>query len=60
RVINIDQIRQIFAETERGQFARDWMQEFALGMPTLHRLRRAAAQSGMEQTGREWRARFGT
>lgn len=59
RVINEDAIRQIFAETERGEFARDWMQEWALGMPTLHRMRRAAAASPMEQTGRTWRAEFG-
>jgi len=59
RVINEDAIRQIFAETEQGEFARDWMQEFALGMPTLHRMRRTGANSRMEQTGREWREKFG-
>lgn len=59
RVINEDEIRKIFAETERGEFARDWMQEFALGMPTLHRMRRTGAQSKMEQTGKEWREKFG-
>jgi ketol-acid reductoisomerase len=59
RVINEDEIRKIFAETEAGVFARDWMQEFALGMPILHRLRRAAANSTMEKTGREWRRDFG-
>lgn len=59
RVINEDEIKKIFAETERGEFARDWMQEFALGMPTLHRMRRTGAQSKMEQTGKEWREKFG-
>lgn len=59
RVINEDAIREIFAETERGEFARDWMQEFALGMPTLHRMRRTGAQSTMEKTGAEWREKFG-
>ena len=59
RVINEAEIRKIFAETERGEFARDWMQEFALGMPTLHRMRRTGANSTMEQTGKLWREQFG-
>lgn len=59
RVINEDAVRQIFKETEAGVFARDWMQEFALGMPILSRLRRTAAQSDMEKTGKEWREQFG-
>lgn len=59
RVIDEQEIRTIFAETEAGIFARDWMQEFALGMPQLHRLRRTAANSAMEKTGREWRKDFG-
>ena len=59
RVINDDEIRKIFAETEKGIFARDWMQEWALGMPMLHRLRRTAAESEMEKTGTTWRRDFG-
>jgi ketol-acid reductoisomerase len=59
RVINEAEIRKIFAETERGEFAREWMNEFALGMPILHRMRRTWAQSTMEKTGREWREKFG-
>ena len=59
RVIDEDEIRQIFAETENGVFARDWMQEWALGMPMLHRLRRTAAESAMEKTGSTWRKDFG-
>jgi ketol-acid reductoisomerase len=59
RVVNEDAIRAIFRETERGEFARDWMQEWALGMPTLHRLRRTAADSEMEKTGQTWRQDFG-
>jgi ketol-acid reductoisomerase len=59
RVINEDEIRKIFAETEAGIFARDWMHEWALGMPQLHRLRRTARQSGMEKTGGQWREDFG-
>jgi ketol-acid reductoisomerase len=59
RVVNEEEIRRIFAETEKGVFARDWMQEFALGMPMLHRLRRTAAESDMEKTGKQWRKEFG-
>ena len=59
RVVNADEVRKIFDETERGLFARDWMQEFALGMPQLHRLRRTGAESDMERTGRAWREQFG-
>jgi len=59
RVINEAEIRKIFAETERGEFAKEWMQEFALGMPTLHRMRRTWHDSAMEKTGRIWREKFG-
>lgn len=59
RVIDEDEIRKIMAETERGEFARDWMQEFALGMPMLHRMRRTAANSEMERVGKVWRELFG-
>ncbi|MGN6628196.1 MAG: ketol-acid reductoisomerase [Tepidisphaeraceae bacterium] len=59
RVINEGEIRKIFAETERGEFAKEWMNEFALGMPQLHRMRRTWAESTMEKTGREWREKFG-
>ncbi len=59
RVINLDEIRKIFAETEAGIFARDWMQEFALGMPVLTRMRRTAAESNMEITGKSWHEQFG-
>lgn len=59
RVVNEQAMREIFEETERGEFARDWMQEWALGMPTLHRMRRTGEASDMEQTGRRWREEFG-
>jgi ketol-acid reductoisomerase len=59
RVVNEAEIRKIFAETEAGVFARDWMQEWALGMPQLHRLRRTARESEMEKTGAQWRKDFG-
>src|SRR5262245_9832310 len=59
RVINEAEIKKIFDETERGEFARDWMQEWSLGMPMLHRLRRTGANSEMERTGKTWRKEFG-
>src|SRR3954469_26838 len=59
RVVNEAEVRKVFAETEAGVFARDWMQEWALGMPQLHRLRRTARESAMEKTGAEWRKQFG-
>jgi ketol-acid reductoisomerase len=60
RVINEDAVREIFRETEEGIFARDWMQEWQLGMPRIHRLRRKEKDSLMEQTGKHWREQFGT
>jgi len=59
RVVNEDAIRQIFRETEQGAFARDWMQEWAMGMPQLHRMRRTASEGLMERTGADWRRDFG-
>lgn len=59
RVINEDAVREIFAETEKGLFAKDWMQEWQLGIPQIHRMRRTAAESPMEKTGKDWRERFG-
>src|SRR5580658_9856688 len=59
RVINETELRKIFEETEKGVFARDWIQEWSLGMPMLHRLRRTAAESEMEKTGKTWRKEFG-
>jgi ketol-acid reductoisomerase len=58
RVINRDVIEDVFAETERGDFAANWMQEWQLGMPHLHRMRRTGAQSNMEIEGHEWRKKF--
>src|SRR3954468_8573227 len=59
RIINLEEIQKIFAETEAGVFARDWMQEWSLGMPQLHRLRRTHRESTMEKTGEQWRKEFG-
>ncbi|NOZ73526.1 MAG: ketol-acid reductoisomerase [Chloroflexi bacterium] len=59
RVINYEEIQKIFEETERGEFAARWMEEWQLGMPRLHRMRRTGAASKMEKTGYEWRELFG-
>ena len=59
RVVDEEAVREIFRETEQGLFARDWMQEWALGMPQVHRMRRTAAQSAMEEAGAAWRRDFG-
>jgi len=57
-VINEGELRKISTKL-KSVFARDWMQEWALGMPMLHRLRRTAAESDMEKTGKSWRKEFG-
>lgn len=58
RVINEDAMQEIFEETQRGEFAKNWMIEFNHGMPLLNRLRRTWENSDMEKTGIEWRKQF--
>ena len=57
--IDQEEIKKIFAETSQGDFAANWMQEWQLGMPHLHRMRRTAAESEMEKVGHKWRELFG-
>ena len=59
RVINQDAVKEILRETEKGQFAKNWMLEFSQGMPTLNRLRRNHRESDMEAVGKTWRDKFG-
>jgi ketol-acid reductoisomerase len=59
RAIDQEEIKKIFAETSQGDFASKWMQEWQLGMPHLHRMRRTEAASEMEIVGRKWRKLFG-
>lgn len=59
RVINYDEVENILCETEIGDFAARWMQEWQLGMPHLHRMRRTERESTMEKVGEEWRKMFG-
>jgi len=59
RAIDRQEISNIFEETSRGDFAANWMQEWQLGMPHLHRMRRTEAESEMEIVGGEWRKLFG-
>jgi ketol-acid reductoisomerase len=59
RVINTAEVEKILQETERGDFAAHWMEEWELGMPHLYRMRRTNAKSIMETVGKEWRELFG-
>ena len=59
RVIDREEIEEIFEETSRGEFAKRWMNEWRLGMPRLHRLRRTGSESEMEKVGKKWREMFG-
>ena len=59
RVINHQEIKNIFTETSQGDFAANWMLEWQLGMPHLHRMRRSWAESEMEKVGHKWRKLFG-
>ncbi len=58
RVVNDEEIQKIFEETERGEFAKNWLIEYNHGMPLLNRLRRTWADSSMEKTGEEFRNLF--
>ena len=58
RVINRQEIEEIFEETARGDFAARWMTEWQLGMFHLYRLRRTWKNSLMEKVGHEWRKLF--
>ncbi len=59
RVIDTAEIEKILQETEHGDFAARWMEEWKLGMPHLYRMRRTEARSIMETVGQEWRELFG-
>ena len=59
RVINYEEIEKIMQETERGEYAADWLREWQLGTPRLHRMRRTASTSSMEIESGEWRRLFG-
>jgi ketol-acid reductoisomerase len=59
RVVDRSEVEKIYEETARGEFAARWMEEWELGMPRLHRMRRSGAASEMERTGTEWRSLFG-
>jgi ketol-acid reductoisomerase len=59
RVINRQEINNIFEETIRGDFAASWMTEWQLGMFHLYRMRRTWKNSLMEKVGHEWRKLFG-
>ena len=59
RVVNCQEVKNIFTEITRGDFASSWNMEWHLGMPHLHRMRRKEAETYMEKVGKEWREQFG-
>jgi ketol-acid reductoisomerase len=50
-----DTMRQILSEIQSGEFAKEWMAEYASGSPRLTAARAAIAEHPVEQTGRELR-----
>ncbi len=48
-------MREILAEIQTGEFAREWMAEYRAGSPRLTAARRAIAEHPVEKTGRELR-----
>ena len=48
-------MRAILGEIQSGEFAREWMAEYAAGSPKLSEARRAIAGHPVESTGRELR-----
>ncbi len=50
-----DTMRAILEEIQSGEFAREWMAEYAAGSPKLTAARQAIANHPVESTGRELR-----
>jgi ketol-acid reductoisomerase len=50
-----DTMRTILSEIQSGEFAREWMDEYANGAPRLKAARQAIATHPVETTGRELR-----
>ncbi len=50
-----DTMRQILGEIQSGEFAREWMAEYAAGSPKLVAARASIAEHPVEKTGRELR-----
>jgi ketol-acid reductoisomerase len=58
RVINEDvkdEMRQILAEIQSGEFAREWILENQAGRPVLNASRRHSKESYIEEVGNELR-----
>ena len=59
RVIGKDVVKTILEETQRGEFAKDWLKEFQTGMKRITALQKAGKDSELERVGREVRALTG-
>jgi ketol-acid reductoisomerase len=55
RVINIDEIQNIYRETTQGVFAKEWQLEYMAGMPVINRMRRTEEESLIERCGEQAR-----
>lgn len=58
RIVNQDtkaEMRKILTEIQSGEFANEWMAEYANGAPRLRAAREAIAEHPVETTGRELR-----
>ena len=50
-----DTMREILGEIQSGEFAKEWMAEYANGAPRLKAAREAVAVHPIEKVGRELR-----
>jgi ketol-acid reductoisomerase len=48
-------MKKILGEIQSGEFAREWMAEYAAGAPRLKAARVAVAEHPVEKTGKELR-----
>ena len=51
-------MREMLANVENGKFAREWMEEYRKGQPTLKKMREKEAKHPIEIVGKEIRALF--
>lgn len=54
-----DEMRQVLAEIQNGEFAREWILENQAGRPVMRSLRRQVAESQIEAVGEKLRGMMG-